>query len=151
VVGLQRRRIATRDQMLLSPRQQKGGRDLPSSGGPSLTAFRRDADQGACHRLYEVTAKTIKEVDASLQVGIPASLFRGGFGLLTHRQIKKPAFHLYAFMARLGDQVLARGSHYLITRDAEGGVAILAWTIEATPWGCRSRLPARRHSWRGPG
>jgi xylan 1,4-beta-xylosidase len=229
---------------------------------PNLTAFWRDADQGAYHRLYEVTAKTIKEVDASLQVGgpalspgpdaegwlarfaeftaaesvpvdfvsrhayssgpprevpfgvrqtlapastlldqfaqprrdlagtplagvpvhitefnssyrpdnpvhdtafhaaylapvlaaggdlvdsfsywtfcdvfeengIPASLFHGGFGLLTHRQIKKPTYHLYAFMARLGDQVLARGSDHLVTRDAEGRVAILAWAIEA--------------------
>ena len=33
---------------------------------------------------------------------VPTSLFHGGFGLLTHRQVPKPTFHLYAFMARMG-------------------------------------------------
>jgi xylan 1,4-beta-xylosidase len=51
----------------------------------------------------------------------------GGFGLLTHRQCKKPTYHLYAFMARMGDQVLARGADHLVTRDATGRVTILAW------------------------
>ena len=39
--------------------------------------------------------------DVFEEVGIPTSLFHGGFGLLTHRQIRKPTFHLYAFMNRL--------------------------------------------------
>ncbi|GDY78761.1 hypothetical protein SAV31267_082460 [Streptomyces avermitilis] len=34
--------------------------------------------------------------------GVPTALFHGGFGLLTHRQVKKPTYHLYAFMARMG-------------------------------------------------
>jgi len=59
--------------------------------------------------------------------GVPTSLFHGGFGLLTHRQIKKPTYHLYAFMARLGDEVLARGPDHLVTRDAAGRIAVLAW------------------------
>ncbi|MGW4960498.1 GH39 family glycosyl hydrolase [Nonomuraea sp. NPDC004186] len=59
--------------------------------------------------------------------GIPTSLFHGGFGLLTHRQIKKPTYHLYAFMARMGDQVLARGEDHLVTRDGDGRVTVLAW------------------------
>ncbi|MET8123348.1 xylan 1,4-beta-xylosidase [Micromonospora sp. NPDC005189] len=59
--------------------------------------------------------------------GVPAALFHGGFGLLTHRQIKKPTYHLYAFMARLGDEVLARGDDHLVTRHPDGRVAVLAW------------------------
>jgi len=59
--------------------------------------------------------------------GVPTSLFHGGFGLLTHRQIKKPTFHLYAFMARMADQVLARGADHLVTTDATGRVTVLAW------------------------
>ena len=47
--------------------------------------------------------------DVFEEAGVPTSLFHGGFGLLTHRQIKKPTYHLYAFMARMGDEVLARG------------------------------------------
>ena len=59
--------------------------------------------------------------------GVPTSLFHGGFGLLTHRQIKKPTFHLYAFMARMGDQILTRGADHLVTTDAAGRVTVLAW------------------------
>ncbi|WP_052744780.1 hypothetical protein [Micromonospora sp. HK10] len=58
---------------------------------------------------------------------VPTTLFHGGFGLLTHRQIKKPTYHLYAFLARLGDEVLARGPDYLVTRDGTGRITVLAW------------------------
>jgi xylan 1,4-beta-xylosidase len=58
---------------------------------------------------------------------VPTELFHGGFGLLTHRQIKKPIFHLYAFLARMGDRVLARGADHLATADATGRVTVLAW------------------------
>ena len=61
------------------------------------------------------------------ETGVPTALFHGGFGLLTHRQIKKPTYHLYAFMARMGDEVLARGTDHLVTRDADGRVTVLAW------------------------
>jgi xylan 1,4-beta-xylosidase len=47
--------------------------------------------------------------DVFEEVGVPTALFHGGFGLLTHRQVKKPTYHLYAFMARMGRQILARG------------------------------------------
>ncbi|MEN3540779.1 hypothetical protein AAH991_37095 [Microbispora sp. ZYX-F-249] len=65
--------------------------------------------------------------DVFEEVGVPASLFHGGFGLLTHRQIKKPAYHLYAFMARMGEELLARGEDHLVTRDGDGRVTVLAW------------------------
>jgi xylan 1,4-beta-xylosidase len=61
------------------------------------------------------------------EAGVPTSLFHGGFGLLTHRQIKKPTYHLYAFMARMADQVLARGPDHLVTGDGAGRVTVLAW------------------------
>ena len=40
--------------------------------------------------------------DVFEEADIPTSLFHGGFGLLTHRQLRKPTYHLYAFMARMG-------------------------------------------------
>jgi xylan 1,4-beta-xylosidase len=61
------------------------------------------------------------------EIGVPTALFHGGFGLLTHRQIKKPTYHLYAFMARMADQLLARGEDHLVTRAANGRVTVLAW------------------------
>jgi xylan 1,4-beta-xylosidase len=65
--------------------------------------------------------------DVFEEAGIPTALFHGGFGLLTHRQIPKPAYHLYAFFARLGDEILARGEDHLVTRHTDGRVALLAW------------------------
>jgi xylan 1,4-beta-xylosidase len=66
--------------------------------------------------------------DVFEEENIPTALFHGGFGMLTHRQVKKPTYHLYAFMARLGSTVLARGEDHLVTRDdATGRVAVLAW------------------------
>ncbi|WP_246460165.1 GH39 family glycosyl hydrolase [Streptomyces himalayensis] len=61
------------------------------------------------------------------EVGPPTALFHGGFGLLTHRQVKKPTYHLYAFMARMGQELLARGDDHLVTRHPDGRVTILAW------------------------
>jgi xylan 1,4-beta-xylosidase len=65
--------------------------------------------------------------DVFEEVGIPTSPFHGGFGLLGHRQLRKPAFHLYAFMARLGTRVLARGDDHLVTQHADGRIAALLW------------------------
>lgn len=65
--------------------------------------------------------------DVFEEVGIPTSIFHGGFGLLSHRGIAKPTYHLYTFMARLGDEVLARGKDHLVTRHPDGRVAVLAW------------------------
>ncbi|GGL00359.1 GH39 family glycosyl hydrolase [Mangrovihabitans endophyticus] len=64
--------------------------------------------------------------DVFEEVGVPTALFHGGFGLLAHRQIKKPTYHLYAFLARLGDEILARADDHLVTRDGDR-LAVLAW------------------------
>ncbi|GKQ37570.1 xylan 1,4-beta-xylosidase [Streptomyces sp. A012304] len=61
------------------------------------------------------------------EVGVPTALFHGGFGLLTHRQVRKPTYHLYAFMARMGPLLLARGDDHLVTRHTDGRVTVLAW------------------------
>ncbi|AEG43257.1 GH39 family glycosyl hydrolase [Isoptericola variabilis] len=66
--------------------------------------------------------------DTFEEENIPTSIFHGGFGMLTHRQVRKPTYHLYAFMARMGTSVLARGDDHLVTRDDQTGrVTVLAW------------------------
>jgi xylan 1,4-beta-xylosidase len=66
--------------------------------------------------------------DVFEEEGVPASFFHGGFGMVAHRQVRKPTFHLYAFMARMGQEVLARGVDHLVTRHAATGqVTVLAW------------------------
>ena len=65
--------------------------------------------------------------DVFEEEGVPTSIFHGGFGLLAHREIRKPTFHLFAFMAGMGEQVLARGADHLVTRHDDGRVGVLAW------------------------
>jgi xylan 1,4-beta-xylosidase len=80
--------------------------------------------------------------DVFEEEGVPTELFHGGFGLLAHRQIKKPSYHLYSFMARMGTAVLARGSDHLVTRDGAGRVTILAWASVDVD----SHIPAEGHT-----
>ncbi|WP_298456166.1 GH39 family glycosyl hydrolase [uncultured Cellulomonas sp.] len=97
--------------------------------------------------------------DVFEEEGVPTSLFHGGFGLLTHRGIAKPTFHLYAFMARMGATVLARGDDHLVTRHKDGRVTVLAWqpvdgsaTTAATSHTVRLSVPvaAAARPWAAP-
>ncbi|KGM10484.1 xylan 1,4-beta-xylosidase [Cellulomonas bogoriensis 69B4 = DSM 16987] len=65
--------------------------------------------------------------DVFEEENIPTALFHGGFGLLGHRQVRKPTYHLYAFMARMGADVLASGPDHLVCADPDGRVTVLAW------------------------
>ncbi|MFD0317923.1 GH39 family glycosyl hydrolase [Streptomyces flavalbus] len=65
--------------------------------------------------------------DVFEEAGVPTALFHGGFGLLTHRQLRKPTYHLYAFLARSGEELLAHGTDHLVTRHRDGRVTVLAW------------------------
>ncbi|MDR1824493.1 MAG: hypothetical protein LBR27_04075 [Bifidobacteriaceae bacterium] len=74
---------------------------------------------------------------------VPTSIFHGGFGLMTIHQLRKPTYHLYAFMARMGSQILARGEDHLVTRHDDGRVTILAWQPVGDPDAVRfGELPA---------
>ncbi|WP_448061294.1 GH39 family glycosyl hydrolase [Cellulomonas hominis] len=65
--------------------------------------------------------------DVFEEEGVPTALFHGGFGMLTHRQLPKPTYHLYTFMTRMGAQVLARGEDHLVCRAEDGRITVLAW------------------------
>lgn len=65
--------------------------------------------------------------DVFEEAGIPTTLYHGGFGLLTHGLVPKPTYHLYAFMARLGQRILARGTDHIATADDRGVISVLAW------------------------
>jgi xylan 1,4-beta-xylosidase len=53
--------------------------------------------------------------------------FHGGFGLVNVQGLKKPSYHGYWFLSRLGDEVVAEGDSYAITRRRDGTLAILMW------------------------
>ncbi len=72
--------------------------------------------------------------DVFEEEGVPTAVFHGGFGLLAHGLVRKPTFHLYAFMARMGEVVLARGEDHLVTRHPDGHLAVLAWhPVDGSP------------------
>jgi len=80
--------------------------------------------------------------DVFEELDIPTSFFHGGFGLLTHRQVAKPTYHLYTFMARMAAQVLARGEDHLVCADDDGRVTVLAWQPVG---GTQAEPAAERH------
>lgn len=54
----------------------------------------------------------------------PAILY-GGIGILSKDTIQKPAFYALDFLSHLGEEILARGEHYIVTRTKGGELRIL--------------------------
>ena len=63
--------------------------------------------------------------------------FHGGFGLLNVQSLKKPSFHGYWFLSRLGHAELASGDSFIATRREDGTLATLVWNY------CHYRTSAR--------
>lgn len=53
--------------------------------------------------------------------------FHGGFGLINTQGLKKPSYHGYWFLSRLGEEVLTSGDSFVVTRHASGKISILLW------------------------
>ncbi len=53
--------------------------------------------------------------------------FHGGFGLLNVQGLKKPSFHGYWFLSRLGPVHLVDGDSFVATRRDDGTLAIVMW------------------------
>lgn len=60
---------------------------------------------------------------------IPKAQFHGGFGLVALHGIPKPTFHLFAFFNALGTEQLYRDERVLVTRRADGSIALVAWNL----------------------
>lgn len=58
---------------------------------------------------------------------VPRAQFHGGFGLVALNNIPKPTFHLFSFFAKLGEELLYRDGHVLVTRRKDGSIALMAW------------------------
>jgi xylan 1,4-beta-xylosidase len=55
------------------------------------------------------------------------TMFHGGFGMITKQGLKKPAFHGFWFLARMGDEMILRGRDHFITKKKDGSLQILLW------------------------
>ena len=54
--------------------------------------------------------------------------FHGGFGLLNYQGIKKPAYHAYRFLSRLGDtEIVNADKSSWVCTDRDGGIQVLFW------------------------
>ncbi len=51
--------------------------------------------------------------------------FHGGFGLINYQGIKKPSYHAYRFLNQLGDQELAIGENYIVTRNSKNNKIVV--------------------------
>lgn len=47
------------------------------------------------------------------------NLFHGGLGMLAYQQIKKPSYHAFSFLNKLGDTLVEKGDGYLITKEED--------------------------------
>ena len=62
--------------------------------------------------------------DVFEELGAGNKAFHGGFGMVNYQGIKKPSYHAYEFLNRLGDVEIERGDGYIVTRDSESGKLI---------------------------
>jgi xylan 1,4-beta-xylosidase len=53
--------------------------------------------------------------------------FHGGFGLVNTQGLKKPSYHGYWFLSRLGNELLGEGDSYAVTRRPDGTLVVLLW------------------------
>ena len=53
--------------------------------------------------------------------------FHGGFGLINAQGLKKPSYHGYWFLSRLGDEVIQGSETHAVTRHKDGRISILLW------------------------
>ena len=58
-----------------------------------------------------------------------ADMFHGGLGLLTYNGVKKPHYHFFATLRRMGERLIARGDGYFVTAGG-GGVQVYLYNYE---------------------
>lgn len=90
-----------------------------------LAAFIVDNNWRARGLMDSLSFWVVSDIFEECRVGdIP---FHGGFGLINVQGLKKPSFHGYWFFSRFGNEVLADGDGYALTRRADGKIAMLLW------------------------
>jgi xylan 1,4-beta-xylosidase len=71
--------------------------------------------------------------------GPPSSSLHGGFGLVNVHGIKKPAFHVYSFMNKLGEIELEnKDADSWVCKKEDGSVQVLAWDFTFLKQGKKS-------------
>lgn len=80
--------------------------------------------EGSCDAFSYWTYTDIFE-----EVGLPPTPFHGGFGLFNVQGLKKPAYHAFAFLSKLGETELYTNDPSAYACKSEEGVQILFWNF----------------------
>lgn len=72
--------------------------------------------------------------------------FHGGFGLVNEQGLHKPTFHAMSMLARLGDRLLVRTAHGVITRSSDDGTVAAVFVNYPEDMGGRGIGSARDYA-----
>ena len=67
---------------------------------------------------------TFTDISEEFKAGI--SHFHGGFGLISKEGVKKPSYHAFSLLGKLGNEVLVEGEGYIVTRKNQD-IQVLAY------------------------
>lgn len=65
--------------------------------------------------------------DISIEYGDSADILFGGNGLMSRNGIKKPSYYAFFLLKKLGDRLIGKGDHYIITAESDQSFQILAY------------------------
>lgn len=65
--------------------------------------------------------------DVSIEYEDAVDILFGGNGLISRDGIKKPSYHAFSFLGKLGDCLIAKDNNYIITSSSKGNYQILAY------------------------
>lgn len=101
------------------------------------TAFHRDLTNDTSFKAAFIVKNLLENIDEIQSFGywtltdfieeqrIALETYHGGLGLTTNNGIPKPAFYAYEFLGKLGDELLASGEGYFVTKSSRGYQIIL--------------------------
>jgi Bacterial regulatory helix-turn-helix proteins, AraC family./Glycosyl hydrolases family 39. len=65
--------------------------------------------------------------DVSMEYEDAVDILFGGNGLISRDGIKKPSYHAFSFLGKLGDRLISNDNNYIITSSSKGNYQILAY------------------------
>ncbi|WP_462409543.1 GH39 family glycosyl hydrolase [Neobacillus sp. Marseille-QA0830] len=96
------------------------------------TAYHRDLTNDTCFKAAFIVKNMLENIDSIQSFGYwtitdlkeerrsAVNSFHGGLGLITNHNIPKPAFVAYELLGKLGNQLIAQGEGYFLTKNTQG-------------------------------
>lgn len=93
----------------------------------NLSPYTNDYNRDTCFLSSYITYNIVNNIDNIpiltfwslsdiIEEGLTESkLFHGGLGLLTYSRLKKPSYNAFSLLSKLGDDIVERGTDYIVT------------------------------------